>query len=459
MKQITSILLSIIFGSCSSSFLDVKPNMQTIVPETLEDYGLLLYENNTFGASSPTQLGLMGTDEYLLSDANYRGLSVVSTDIFQKQAYTWEKEIYTGDESYTDWSKGYARILQANVVLDGLANLEITDENRELFFSIKGTALLHRAFAYYALAQLYCPVYFSETNGTMGLPLRKSADPTLKIDRSSLQDTYHFIENDLREALTLLPPKRKGSFQLEGDKATVHALLVRLYMQMGDYVEAERQAKSCLDIPHELLDYNDFDKNKSYSFPSYGIGNAEILYYNFPTSVRILGEVVIEINPAYLTLYEEGDLRRELFFKSVSGRTVFKGSYIGNSSYFTGLGVDEVYLNYVECLARNGKTETAIHTLNMFREKRISHESYEPYHSMNRDELMVKIMEERKRQLLLRGLRWEDLRRFNKEREYAQDLVRIVEGATFRLEVGSPRWTWPIPPTAIANGGYTQNPR
>lgn len=445
--------------SCNASFLDVKPNMQTIVPETLEDYGLLLYDYNTFATSAPVTLNLIGADEYQLSDANYRALSIEGTNLYQKQAYIWAQDIYTGEETFTDWSKGYARILQANVVLDGLGKMRAESGQEVQYNSIKGTALFQRAFTYYLLAQQYCEVYAEQSKGNPGLPLRKVADPTLLVRRSTLEETYRFIEQDLLDALTILQPKRSGSSQLQADQAAVHALLTRVYMQIGDYHKAQVHARSCFEIPHELMDYSKLPTDKSYSFASYGIGNEEILYFNYATSVGILSETRLTVNPAFLALYEPGDIRRQLFFRTNADRTIFKGSYIGNSFYFTGLAIDEVYLNYAECLVRNGQGDAATQILNRLRKRSFKTEEFTPHGDLNEDDCMHEILKERMRQLLFRGTRWEDIRRLNKEDRYRQDITRVVEGQEFRLVAGSERFVWPIPPTAISNGDYIQNPR
>lgn len=445
--------------SCNSSFLDVKPNMQTVVPETLEEYGMLLYDYNMFATSSATALSMIGSDEYLISDVLYNGLSMSVTDAFQKYAYTWEKDIYSGDEASTDWSKAYARILQANVVLDGLLTIKMDNGNQSAYKSIRGTALFHRAYNYYMLAQQYCPVYSEGTKHGPGLPLRKIADPTLLTGRSTLDETYRFIEKDLLEALSLVDPERTGLSPLQASQMAVNALFVRLYMQMGDYIRAENYAKACLDIPHQLLDYSAYATNQSYSFNANGIGNDEIIYMNSSASFRILGTTVMDVSPSFLSLYEKGDLRKDLYYTKSGTRTVFKGSYVGNSFYFTGLALDEVYLNYAECLCRNGVLDKAVDYLNILRQKRFASEYYVPLVSVSKEQCMEVIFAERKRTLFFRGTRWQDLRRLGKEDGYNETLKRSIAGKDYFLEPGSKRYVWPIPPKAVSVGGYQQNER
>ena len=69
------------------------------------------------------------------------------------------------------------------------------------------------------------------------------------------------------------------------------------------------------------------------------------------------------------------------------------------------------------------------------------------------------ILAERRKELVMRGTRWADLRRLNKEPKYATTLVRDLDAEQYELKPGSPKWVWPLPIEAIDNGGYDQNPR
>jgi len=445
---------------CQSSFLDIKPNTQTVVPSTLEDFESLLYDENVFRYSTPNTLNMIGSDEYSIRDAHFGTISGNKSTQFQTQAYIWEKNIFIGDEPRMDWEYGYRRILQCNVALDGLVVLQINEQQREQFNKIKGMAIFHRAFSYYNLAQQFSPVYVKEKGGTsLGLPLRLTADPTLIIPRSTLEETYRRIEQDLLESLSLLPLNQSTNTKLDPTKQAAHALLVRLYMQMVEYNLATVHATACLKLGSDLLDYNTINASPSYPFPLEGKSNVEVIFYNQAASTSIISATRMIVNPTFYSLYENADLRRALFFRTQSSALIFKGSYSGGTAYFSGLALDEVYLNLAECLARNGKDMEALNYLNTLRQHRFRPEEFQALSNLGSDELLLMILEERKRQLYFRGLRWEDLRRLNKEAKHQTALVRTVNGVAYRLEPGSVRWTWPIFPTAVQNGGYIQNPR
>ncbi|MBL1410802.1 RagB/SusD family nutrient uptake outer membrane protein [Sphingobacterium faecale] len=461
MNKIYILVAVLLLQGCHSSFLDVKPSKQTIVPVTLEDYALLLNDENVVGRRDPISINFIGSDEFYLQDPIYASLPTQSINLFQKNAYTWEKEIYTGDEARTGWSDGYGTILNCNVVLDGLEKLHVASDQMAYFREVKGAALFIRAYNYYTLSQVYCDTYDSGTaSQKLGLPLRKSADPTLTIPRASLQETYAFMISTLVEALDLLPPKRIQVTMVEPTQQAVHALLSRIYMQQGDYASAATHAEASLKIDSTLLDYADYDANALSPFPTWGYGVSEVIFYNNLTSVLIYGQPRMIVSQEFLDLYTEGDLRKGLFFTLIGTSTAFKGTYSGISgSWFSGLARDEVYLNLSESLARIGKVEESLFYLNRLRVKRIAKQVYSPFETSDPEALLRFILEERKRELYFRGTYWSDVRRLNKEARFQHSLQRVIGDKTYSLEPGSPRFTWPIPPDAIRNGGYVQNKR
>src|SRR5690606_10972867 len=152
-------------------------------------------------------------------------------------------------------------------------------------------------------------------------------------------------------------------------------------------------------------------------------------------------------------------LRRQAYFRDVSDRKVFKGSYRGGVAFFTGLATDEVYLTRAECAVREGDLETAYKDLNFLLSKRFDSDTFRPIAGLNRDELLEFVIKERRKELVLRGIRWEDLRRLNKEVAFQTTLIREVNGQRYELTPESARWVWPIPDNEISTGNIEQNRR
>ena len=75
------------------------------------------------------------------------------------------------------------------------------------------------------------------------------------------------------------------------------------------------------------------------------------------------------------------------------------------------------------------------------------------------DELLRIILQERRKELLFRSLRWTDLRRLNKDSRFAVTLTRKLNNDTYTLPPNDARYVLPIPQQEIEESGIQQNPR
>lgn len=463
MRVLIFFLAAAVCCSCGREFLDEKPTARQRVPSTLADYLGLMDNTGVMNATSHA-LGMMGSDEYFVDDGVYGTFPVGVNYNYQKRAYTWEREIFEGNEvQLLDWNEGYKRILWANLALEGAEKLKDQGAAGEVDL-LRGIALFHRAWNYYNLAQLFCAVYDPATAASEdGLPLRLESDLTLNIPRADLEATYTRIRKDMEDAMPLLPDRPETNFR--PGKAAVHTLLSRVYLQMGAYDKAFAETNEALGLHDELIDYNAVEQKAGLTFPPHGQGNAEVVFmasFNVNnTYTRMISYIVVNPDTLLLDSYEEGDLRLPLFFKPSGAKYQYSGSYNGAAltNYFTGLAVDELYLTRAECAVRLGNLEQGLADLNWLRKHRFKRGSYTERFSTDADELLGWIIDERRKELVWRGTRWEDLRRLNKEPRFAVTLTREIAGEAYTLPPGDKRYVWPIPVEAIEVGGYKQNPR
>ncbi|OQP51364.1 hypothetical protein A4H97_27710 [Niastella yeongjuensis] len=460
-KLITLSLL-IISASCGKKYLDYNATANLIVPRKLEDFQAMLDNTNTMNESSAANLGLIGGDEYYVTAAQYATTGALGAAAFQKNAYIWAEQIYIGRESQVDWSSGYNHILLANYVFEGTDKIGRTDDNQDAWDLLRGSAYFFRGYNLFMMAQLYCPVYNAATAGTdLGLSLRTDSDPTMKPARASVEATYQMIIEDLQAAEALL--KDKATTTYRPGKAAVYATLTRVYMQMGDYAKAAAYADKCLAIQNGLINFNSLNLSATITFPGNGVGNAEVIFMENTQSVTIIASAFYNADTTLLKSYTNGDLRSKAYFtvNATTKKATFKGSYKGSitAGYYAGLATDEVYLNRAECLARLNNPADALADLNKLRQNRFTPATYVPLQSTDAQQVLDWIVAERRKEMVMRGTRWPDLRRLNKEPRYATTLTRVLDTQTFELKPNDQRWTWPLPVEAIENGGYEQNPR
>lgn len=457
MKRLMQILvLGALFNffSCGKEFLDIRRDKAQVVPSTIKDFQGLLDNNSVMNSISSYELSIIGSDEYQLSDGNWNLLTLP----YQKNGYVWAEEVYER-QPIRDWDEGYRRILIANMALEGIENISPTETEQEDWNNVKGSALFLRALNHYQLAQLFGKPYNINTaKNDLGIPLRLESDITLKVGRGNLQAVYNQVIKDLEKAIDLLPNKPLVKYR--PSKAATYALLARVYLQIGDYKNSGLYADKTLQITNELIDYNTINLKASYSFPSDVAMNPEILFFSNISNIAITGTARFDADPELLVSYEENDLRKQTyFFEHTSGRVLFKGSYRGAVAFFTGIAVDEVLLIRAECYARENKVQLALDDLNSLLVKRYNTGSFVPKFVLNNEEALRLILKERRKELVLRGLRWEDLRRLNQDSRFEQTLTRELKGEVYELKPNSNRYVWPIPDSEIDLSGLEQNMR
>lgn len=457
MKNITTtlILLTLLLAGCAEDFLDIKRDKKQVIPTTIADYQAILDNSTQMNLSSSLMLNVIGGEEYTVTDDVWDLLS----STMQKNAYTWAKDVFEGSES-DDWNRAYARILYANIALDGIDKLKPSPAEQEAWNQVKGTALFMRSYAFYQLVQSFAPPYNKETAAQdLGIPLRLEADITVPVSRANVQLTYTTIIRDLKLASQFLNKKTASTFR--PSKTAVYALLSKTAMHMQDYGNAVSYADSCIALSEGLLNYNSLNTGLRYTFANmfYGENNPEVLYFEAIPAPTIVNSSRFIINPDLYNLFEEDDIRKKAFFYPTRGTYTFKGSYVGAYSFFGGLALDEIVLARAEAYARLNNLSKGLEDLNLLLKNRYKTSTYTDFTTTDQTLLINKIIIERRKELLCRGIRWEDLRRYNKEPNFQLSLSRPLKGQNYTLVPQSELYVWPIPDNVIVASGIEQNPR
>ncbi len=449
-------MLLFICAGCDleDKFLDAKPNQSLVIPTTLDDYEKLLNNNDVFNLFTDPAYGTICADEYYVTSTAFNATSVVS----DRNAYIWAKDIIQGDINYeNDWRIAYTQVYYANTILEGIEKVAINPSQQEQFDKIKGMALFFRAWAFYNLVQIYAMPYDPITSKTdLGIPLRLTADLNVKSTRPSVQQCYDQVINDLKKSLLLLPDAVPYKTLPSGLAAK--GFLSRIYLAISDYNNAFNYANEYLNQNSELTYYNTLSPKSSSihtTFLSEDSFHTSISTHTINSRTRAL------LDPSFVASYADNDLRKSyLFTRNTAGDFTFKGSYNYNGFPYSGIATDEIYLIHAECNARSGNAEAALNDLNTLLRKRWkSGTEFIPYQASNADEALVLVLNERKKELLFRGLRWTDLRRLNKEERFKVTLTRSVNQEVYTLQPGDPRYALPLPQSETSLNGLEQNQR
>lgn len=440
-----------IVGTGCEKYLDQKSDQKLVVPTNGSDFQALL-DNLTYMIGSPSS-GEISSDDYYLTGSDY---GLMAYDNYRRM-HVWEKDnLFAPNEPENDWQYTYTTIYYANTVLNGLAadNLPSAAHN-----NVEGQAYYYRGNAMLEAAQVWTMAYQQATaHQEMGLPIKLNTNFNEQSKRSTLAETYAQIIADLKKAVQLLPIVPVSKYR--ASKPAAYGVLARTYLVMGDYDKAYLYADSCLQLYDRLIDYNSLNTADAYPIQ---VNNVEVIHYKSLRSRDPIAVNYAKINPEVYASYETNDLRKQAFFRLNTDNSFrFKGSYRGGSAQFSGIATNEILLIRAESAIRTDRITVGLADLNRLmanRYRKINGVStYIPVALTSPTALLANVLAERRKELLMRGLRWMDIKRLNVAGA-GISLSRTINGTVYTLPANDLRFALPIPELVISLSGMEQNRR
>lgn len=231
--------------SCDDSVLDkVNPNGVTFETYFTNDNELVAGVNAAY--STVQGFGLAAREWFFLHDL--RG-DEMATGGGQLEAPRNQLLIGVNDPAnsvansvFTGW---FRTIHRANVVLES-ANKKDVSFSAAIKNRVTGEAKFLRAWAYYELGTLWggVPLYTEYVKSVDG------AKP-----KSTQQEVYKQVIDDLKAAESLLPATYAASEYGRATKAATQVLLARTYLQMGEYASAKTELEKVVSSgQYKLVD-------------------------------------------------------------------------------------------------------------------------------------------------------------------------------------------------------------
>jgi hypothetical protein len=342
------------------------------------------------------------------------------------------------------WSAIYKTVNIANNIIDKLptvndVTLDQTERNK-----IRGEAFFIRAVSYFDLVRLWgnVPVVVKTT---------ETPDDAKGIKNSSPSQVYQFIEKDLDSAETLLAPTVNRN---RANRFSAKALKARLYLYQKNWVKAEDYATQVINDSADFKltkPYSQFyaTKNSSESIfeIDYTINNKNSYAANWFQNPTSGGKKEFLPTDEFISLVKDANIggsRSALIFTTggiTYGSMNFHIATGEDQSYI--LRLAELYLIRAEARAQQNKPDEGLKDLNVIR-NRANVPSIT--NVTTTDELVDKILLERRIELAYESQRWFDLIRTGK----AQQVLSIADANKLLL---------PIPRQEILiNSNLTQNP-
>ncbi|MCT1524123.1 RagB/SusD family nutrient uptake outer membrane protein [Sphingobacterium hotanense] len=449
---VLTFLITCMLCGCEK-FIAEKSDKRLVVPVALKDFQALLSQSGILNTNF-VSAGEVSSDDFYLTSADYNQQGFES----DKRLYTWQPDYISrtlssgGDE----WYNTYRAIYYCNSVLQGLEENNLRGQEAD---NIKGQALVFRAARYLDGVQVWAPAYNETSAKTdMGMVLRLDPDMNTPSVRATVQETYDLIISDLTEAISLLPTMQPGVSL--PTKAAAHGLLSRAYLFMGLYQESLEHANYALEYNSALIDFKSLDANANFPIPIVSTSSSiEIVFGNSMLYAEPLNFSVAKVPMDLYDLYDADDLRKEIFFRKNDDNTyTFRGTHTGSPALTCGISTSELYLITAECYCKLDNLDESANILNTFLVKRWRQDKFIPYSFVDNENALNTIFEERRKELLMRGLRWPDIKRLNRDGANIT-LTRNIDENTFTLPPNDLRYALTIPEDVISNNGITQNPR
>lgn len=457
------------FYSCND-FVDITPRGNAIA-STLGDVDLLLNNGSGLADGFSNNISFLINDNINMRPADIAAVASVQRSASLSRIYNLESLYYTADEEDGFWQSTYNKIGTMNYVLEVLNDIEaLSDKDAELKKNYTGEALTRRAFYYFILVNIYGSHYglpiAAEANS--GVPIvTEFGNETVSIKRRSVNDVYDFIMSDLQKALPLLKNGRATHDRI--NKAAAHAILARVNLHMGKYNEALNHANMALSFNSTLINYGTLPSRFGLITIPNGLDNPEHVFFTQSTvpSTRAEGRTIVfgRFSPGLTALYDPFNDRRANGIPAydASDASLIYGlfGFFAPRRHALGVTVPELLLIRAEVLARAGNIAGAMTDLNLLRANRFTTSSVTANRHLiaaaNQTEAIAHVINERRREFHVNGMRFFDIKRLNAIENAGISLTR----GNITFSPNGANWAVPLGFNVVNNSNQqiVQNPR
>src|SRR5690554_491281 len=247
------LIAALMVGSCSEDFLEVD-SRERIAAEDTENFTPNQFVNGVYGMFTdwPYAFAYLGITE-IISDNAVKGSSPSDTggDKNLLDDLTFTSTATSVTEMWEHW---YKTIGRANYSI--AYTQEVGGENAERLIA---EAKFLRAFTYFYLVRAFGPVTIQgEVSFVDGEAV---VDPEVDLaSRSPVEEVYAYIEQDLQDAIEVLPEKSAYPSQDLGraTKGAARALLSKVHLYQQEYQEA-------LDYANEVINSGEYGLEPDYA--------------------------------------------------------------------------------------------------------------------------------------------------------------------------------------------------
>lgn len=459
MKKIIAIITICSFAltSCKKSFLTLVPQSQATdvaFYKTTADI-----QNAVNGAYAPLQSEYYGN---FVDMMEARGDNVENLNPGANAGTEFNIDQFLAKSDNVDiqntWGSIYNEISRCN---NTMIHLDVVTP-ASLKAQFEGELRFLRGLEYFNLVRMWGPAPL------VLAPI--TSDDAKKLSRNSVADLYGAIENDLTQAINLLPAKYTNAPDLgRATQGAAKALLGKVYLTEKKYPQAVTILKDLIS-PGNSYGYS-LLPNVASVFDVNNKMNAEIIFaVRFNKTIAGQGHGLAAyfnqpgLDPKLIAAYEPADARRDLLNTvtlDANDKPVKKyydtfdpnTKYLGND--FIILRYADVLLMYAEALNEAGYSPDAFSYLNQVR-SRAGASLFTQTSLPDQASFRTAVLQERRLELPLELSRWFDLTRTNTA------IAALQNSGLKPITIQSYQYLYPIPQIELNistnKSGFTQNP-
>ncbi|MEG1025202.1 MAG: RagB/SusD family nutrient uptake outer membrane protein [Flavobacterium sp.] len=454
-----SILITSLISFCScilfgcDSFVDIdQPDSQLTRPA--------VFQSKSTATAAMTDIYAQMRDNGILT-GKLAGISNLLGN-YTDELVAYESGAYSSEPFYNNavlpsnaivlskWNAAYNQIYAANAVIDGVNNsVVLTAEDKN---QLRGEALFVRALNHFYLVNIF---------GDIPYIVSTDYKANSKVSRISANEVYSKLIDDLKTAVDLLSPLYVTSERVRPNKATVQALLARVYLYTEQWEQSSNMASAVLNNEYLYSWENNLDKvflkDSSTTIwqlsPDYdGQNTQEAAAFIFPSAPPTL----VALSNTLVESFLPNDLRKNHWIRSVTdGNNIWfhafkykQDSDTGSSSEYSIIfRTAEQYLIRAEARAHQGDLIGAKEDLNKIR----SNAGLPNTGALTAVHIIEAVLEERRHELFTEhGHRFFDLKRTG----------RLDSALNYKNGWESTDSLWPLPQSELLTNPFLtpQNP-
>lgn len=357
MKNILIIISALfVFAGCAKK-LDIKPTQSIDRNDVFtSDANIKAALIGAYDALSITSF--MGGDLQMYSELLAADEELAWVGTYNEPDEVYMKAILTNNAYVRDsWLQGYKTI---NICNNILAAINIVDEDDRDW--VKGEALFLRGLVYFEMVKLFAKPY-SAGNSTSNpglqlitIPTEEGLTEANRVPRSTVEQTYTLILEDLKTAKSILPLPDADDKTVYANSYTASAVLSRVYLQMEDFANARDEADAVIDGGAYSLTESYQQAFNNTSNASEDIFAMQVSAQHDQNDMHLFWSIIaygardgdVEIEEKHLELYEANDARLKFFY--IDNQDIYRsGKWRLQYRNLPVIRLAEMYLTRAEC--------------------------------------------------------------------------------------------------------------